>query len=127
MVESLARARLRRQLKAHLTSLGYSSVRPRRSGVAMPEIVRISPVRGRIAYGQTVLREELDRPDCHERLLLFSQRRTRQRSSILFFIGVAEVDEPRLTALLQRLGIRSHLRGGHVHVVSVACGQERKA
>ena len=77
-------------------------------------------MRGRIAYGETVLRSDLGRRSCHERLLYFSQRRTRQRSSILFFIGVADADERELAALLQRLDIRSNLRGGHVHVVPIA-------
>jgi len=120
MPESPARARLRRQLEAHLTELGYSCVRTKRGGSPVPEIVRISPVRGRIAYGETVLHADLERRSCHERLLFFSQRRTRHRSSILFFIGVAEADEPELEALLQRLDIRSGTRGGHVHVVPIA-------
>jgi hypothetical protein len=87
--------------------------------VPVPEIVRVSPVRGRIAYGETVLRSDLGRRRCHERLLSFSQRRTRRRSSILFFIGVAEGDEPALEELLQELDIRSGTRGGHVHVVPI--------
>jgi hypothetical protein len=120
MSESPARARLRRQLESHLTELGYSCVRTKRAGTPVPEIVRVSPVRGRIAYGETVLHEDLNRRSCHERLLFFSQRRTRHRSSILFFIGVAEADEPELEALLQRLDIRSGTRGGHVHVVPIA-------
>ena len=115
-----ARARLRRQLEAHLTALGYSCVRTKRAGSPVPEIVRVSPVRGRIAYGETVLHDDLQQRSCHERLLFFSQRRTRHRSSILFFIGVAEADEPELEALLQRLDIRSGTRGGHVHVVPIA-------
>ena len=89
-------------------------------GLPVPEIVRVSPVRGRIAYGETVLRGDLRRRSCHERLLFFSQRRTRHRSSILFFIGVAEEDEPELEALLEQLDIRSGTRGGHVHVVPIA-------
>lgn len=120
MSELPARTRLRRQLEAHLTELGYSCVRTKRAGLPVPEIVRVSPVRGRIAYGETVLHDDLERPSCHERLLFFSQRRTRHRSSILFFIGVAEADEPKLEALLQRLDIRSGTRGGHVHVVPIA-------
>ena len=120
MSESAARLYLRRQLEAHLTELGYSCVRMKRAGVPIPEIVRVSPVRGRIAYGETVLRGDLRRRSCHERLLSFSQRRTRHRSSILFFIGVAEADEPDLEALLQELDIRSNTRGGHVHVVPIA-------
>jgi hypothetical protein len=85
----------------------------------VPEVVRVSPVRGRIVYGETVLHEDLQRPRCHKRLLCFSERRTRQRSSILFFIAVAEADESELAALLQRLDIRSNRRGGHVHVIPV--------
>src|SRR5215468_6099848 len=100
MAGSPARAWLRRQLEAHLTSLGYSCARTKRAGSPVSEIVRVSPVRGRIVYGETVLHEDLQRPGCHERLLFFSQRRTRHRSSILFFIGVAEADEPELAALL---------------------------
>jgi hypothetical protein len=120
MSDSPARLHLRRQLEAHLTELGYSCVRMKRASLPVPEIMRVSPVRGRIAYGETVLRSDLRRRSCHERLLFFSQRRTRHRSSILFFIGVAEADEPELEALLQRLDIRSGTRGGHVHVVPIA-------
>ncbi len=105
-----------------MTALGYSSVRSKRTGVPIPEIVRLSPVRGRIAYGETVLRSDLQRRRCHDRLLFFSQRRTRHRSSILFFIGIAETDEADLEALLQDLDIRSRTRGGHVHVVPIAVG-----
>ena len=120
MSDSTARLHLRRQLDAHLIRLGYSCVRVKRPGSLMPEIVRLSPVRGRIVYGETALSSDLRRPAYHERLLLFSQRRTRQRSSILFFIAVAEVDQPELEALLQQLDIRNGVRGGHVHVVPVA-------
>ena len=120
MSDSSSRLHLRRQLEARLTELGYSCVRTKRPGSPVPEIVRVSPVRGRIAYGETVLRNDLRRRSCHERLLFFSQRRTRHRSSILFFIGVAEADEPELEALLQQLDIRSGTRGGHVHVVPIA-------
>lgn len=119
MPESSARIHLRRQLEAHLTELGYSCARTTRAGLPVPEIVRVSPVRGRIAYGETVLRGDLRRASCHERLRSFSQRRTRHRSSILFFIGVAAADEPELAALLQQLDIRSGTRGGHVHVVPI--------
>ena len=103
-----------------MTELGYSCVRMKRATLPVPEIVRVSPVRGRIAYGETVLRSDLRRRSCHERLLFFSQRRTRHRSSILFFIGVGEADEPELEALLEQLDIRSGTRGGHVHVVPIA-------
>ena len=66
------------------------------------------------------MHDDLRERSCHERLLLFSRRRTRRRSSILFFIAVAEVDQPALEALLEDLDIRSGVRGGHVHVVPVA-------
>lgn len=119
MADSSARAHLRRTLEAHVAQLGYSSVGAT-PAPPVPEIVRVSPVRGRIAYGETVLRDDLRRARCHERLLSFSQRRTRSRSSILFFIGVTAGDEQDLEALLQRLEIRSGVRGGHVHVVPIA-------
>jgi hypothetical protein len=90
------------------------------TGALIPEIARISPVRGRIVYGETVLRSDLRRKRCHERLLFFSQRHTRRRSSILFFIGVATRDQQELEVLLARLDIRTRLRGGHVHIVPIA-------
>lgn len=120
MAQSTLRAHLRRQLEDHLTKLGYSGVPVKRVNEPVPEIVRISPVRGRLAYGETVLRSDLQLRRCHERLLSFSQRRTRRRSSILFFIAVAEGDEADLNNLLQELDIRTGTRGGHVHVVAVA-------
>jgi hypothetical protein len=109
-----------------LTSLGYSSSRLARSRPPLPEIVRVSPVRGRIVYGATVLRADLKSRQSHERLISFSQRRTRQRSSILFFIGVAEADQAALEALLQQLEIRTGTRGGHVHVVPIALPQKTR-
>jgi hypothetical protein len=120
MPSSITRVQLRRQLEAHLTELGYSSVRKTSTGSPAPEVIRVSPIRGRIVYGETVMRADLRRKQCHERLLSFSQRRTRFRSSILFFIAVAEADQPELEALLQQLDIRSGTRGGHVHIVPVA-------
>ena len=117
MTASPTRVHLRRELEAYLTELGYSTVRAGRVGAPMPEIVRVSPVRGRIAYGETVLGSDLRSERCHQRLLSFSQRRTRHRSTILFFIGVAETDRAELETLLERLEIRSATRGGHVHVV----------
>lgn len=119
MAISAERLHLRRELGAHLSHLGYSAGRTSRSGLSVPEIVRVNPVRGRLAYGEIVSRDDLRRQACHERLLLFSRRRTRHRSSILFFIGVAEADQPKLEALLQELEIRNGVRGGHVHVVSI--------
>jgi len=120
MTESLARTHLRRELEAHLTELGYSCDRVRPAGSLVPEIVRGSLVRSRVVYGEIVVHGDLRRRQCHERLLNFSRRRTRRRSSILFFIGVADVDQPALEALLEQLDIRSRVRGGHVHVVPIA-------
>jgi len=119
------RTRLRRHLEAHLTKLGYSSVRPKRAGRVEPEIVRVSPVRGRIVYGEIVLPADLRNRACHERLITFSQRQTRQRSSILFFIGVAADDQAELEALLEQLSIRDGLRGGHVHVIPIAAPEQQ--
>jgi hypothetical protein len=118
--ESTPRAYLRRQLEAHLIGLGYSSVREKRTGDPAPEITRINPLRGRLVYGETVLRGDLQQRRCHDRLLSFSQRRTRHRSSILLFIGVAADDEEALLTLLKTLGICGGLRGGHVHVLPIA-------
>lgn len=98
----------------------------KRPGSPVPEVVRVSPVRGRIVYGETVLRADLRRKECHERLLFFSQRRTRHRSSILLFIGVAEADAAQLDALLEQLDIRSSTRGGHVHIVPVPANSTPK-
>ncbi len=120
MTDGGARALLHRQLDAHLIALGYSCLHARRLGPPAPEIARVSPVRGRIAYGETVLRQDLRRRRCHERLLLFSRRRTRRRSTILLFIGVAASDRPELEALLERLNIQNGIRGGHVHIVAIA-------
>jgi hypothetical protein len=86
----------------------------------------MSPVRGRLAYGETVLHSDLRSRRCHERLLFFSQRRTRRRSSILFFIAVAEKDQADLEALLEQLGIRNATRGGHVHVLPVAASSPQQ-
>jgi len=119
MAESPTRVHLRRELEAHLTRLGYSSSRVTQAGPTAPEIVRRNPVRGRTVYGETVLHADLQSQRCHERLLRFSQRRTRHRSSILFFIAVAADDERELQALLEQLEIRNGTRGGHVHVVPI--------
>jgi hypothetical protein len=94
-------------------------VRTWTAGSAAPEIIRVNPVGGRLAYGETVLRRDLRSRRCHERLRDFSQRRTRQRSSILFFIGVSEADQEELEELLEELAIRGTVRGGHVHVVPI--------
>jgi hypothetical protein len=120
MADSAARIHLRNELVAHVAKLGYSSVRPTGSEAIKPEIVRMSPIRGRIVYGETVLRSDLRSKRCHDRLRFFSQRRTRHRSSILFFIGVAVDDQRDVEALLAELDIRSGIRGGHVHVVPIA-------
>ena len=118
MADSRARAHLRRGLEVHVTKLGYSCVGAI-SGVPVPEVVRINPARGRVIYGETVVRRDLDSKRCHARLLFFSQRRTRHRGSILFFIAVATTDQQRLETLLAQLDIRSGIRGGHVHVVPI--------
>jgi hypothetical protein len=125
-MQSLTRAHMRRALEAHMTQLGYSRVRVRR-GTPAAEIARMSPVRGRLAYGETVVHADLRRRRCHERLLFFSQRRTRQRASILFFIGVAEPDQRAMETLLGQLGIRNGVRGGHVQIVPIAMrGRQRR-
>jgi len=67
-----------------------------------------------------VLKADLKKKRCHDRLRLFSQRRTRRRGTILFFIGVAAEDQLELETLLTELEIRSGIRGGHVHVVPIA-------
>ena len=129
MADSAQRIHLRRELEVHISQLGYSCVHTAGSEIPVPEIVRISPIRGRIAYGETVLRTDLERKRCHERLRFFSQRRTRHRSSILFFVGVSTRDQHELEDLLKQLDIRSGLRGGHVHVVPIAAskGPRRRA
>jgi len=119
MEELATRAYLRRRLEAHLTELGYSGVRARTTANPAPEVLRVNPVRGRIVYGETVLRSDLRSRRCRERLISFSQRRTRHRSSILFFIAVLQADQAALETLLEELDIRSAVRGGHVHVVAV--------
>lgn len=126
MTAAPTRVYLRRRLEAHLTELGYSSSRSGRKSPVVPEIVRVNPVRGSIVYGETVMQPDLSRTRCHERLLYFSQRRTRHRSSILFFIGVAESDQEKLEELLVELAIRSGIRGGHVHVVSIPAPETPK-
>jgi len=118
--ESSTRLYLRRELEAHLTKLGYTTSRARRLGQPAAEVVRMSPVRGRLAYGETVLHADLSSPRSRDRLVFFSQRRTRHRSSILFFIAVFEADREALELLLAELGVRNSVRGGHVHVLSIA-------
>lgn len=125
--DSALRIHLRRELNAHLTQLGYTDSRPLNRGPIIPEIVRMNPVRGRIVYGETILGSDLGRRTCHERLLSFSQRRTRHRSSILFFIGVVETHQAELESLLEELEIRSAVGGGHVHVVPIAAPQKSRA
>jgi hypothetical protein len=125
--DSAMRIHLRRALSAHLAKLGYTESRPLRGGPIAPEIVRTNPVRGRVVYGETVLGSDLRRRNCHERLLSFSQRRTRHRSSILFFIGVVEAHQVELERLLEELEIRSAVGGGHVHVVPIAPPQKNRS
>jgi hypothetical protein len=119
MADTSLRLHLRRQLTAHVSELGYS-LSLEAPGPDEPEILRMSPVRRRIAYGETVLRSDLRKKRCHDRLRLFSSRRTRRRGSILFFIGVTVDDQQELETLLADLEIRSGIRGGHVHIVPIA-------
>src|SRR5262245_28418907 len=119
MADSTLRLHLRRELNAHVADLGYS-LSLEAPGPDEPEILRMSPVRRRIAYGETVLRTDLKKKRCHDRLRSFSSRRTRRRGSILFFIGVTIEDQRELETLLADLEIRSGIRGGHVHIVPIA-------
>ncbi|MGH7787869.1 MAG: hypothetical protein ACRERC_13425, partial [Candidatus Binatia bacterium] len=110
---------LRKELEAHLDELGYTFPRDiNRVGAPLAEIARVSPVRGRLVYAETIVRTDLASKRCHDRLLFFSQRRTRRRSQILFFIGVEEAHRPALEELLVKLGIRGAVRGGNVQVVA---------
>jgi hypothetical protein len=119
--DSAIRLHLRRELEAHLNELGYTFARDiNRVGAPVAEIARVSPVRGRLVYGETVVKADLRDRRCHQRLLFFSQRRTRRRSQILFFIGVEEAQRDALEALLVRLGIRGAVRGGNVQVIAFA-------
>jgi len=124
---SAERRNLLRQLDAYLSELGYSTRRPKRVGVITPEIVRVSPTRGRIVYGEVVTREDMAKSSCHERLVSFSQRRTRRRATILLFLATPSEDQGELEELLKRLDIRSNTRGGHVHVVPMADAPQRRA
>jgi hypothetical protein len=117
--ESELRSHLRRKLNAHMSELGYKTPRVVKGVSVAPEIVRRNAARGRIAYGETVLRSDLKRRSCRERLVTFSKRRTRRRSTILFFIGVAESQQEEVEHVLEELGIVSSLSGGHVQVVSI--------
>ncbi len=117
--EAVLRKHLRNHLGAHMASLGYKTTRSATDTVTTPEIVRRNPVRGRIAYGETLLSSDFVSRECHERLQLFSKRRTRRRSSILFFIAVGEKHRDEVESLLGKLGIVSASKGGHVHVVLI--------
>ena len=119
--EAVARLHLRRELETHLDGLGYTFVRHiHRVGAPAAEIARLSPVRGRLVYGETVLRADLRRRRCHDRLRFFAQRRTRRRSQILFFVAVDEECRSELETLLVELGIRGAVRGGNVHILAVS-------
>jgi len=117
--EGALRKHLLSELNAHMASLGYKTPRAVSGTIATPEIVRRNAVRGRLAYGETILSSDLDRSGCHVRLMDFSRRRTRRRSSILFFIGVKDTQRDELESLLGELGIVSAAKGGHVHVVPI--------
>jgi hypothetical protein len=118
---SPSRRHLQRELDAHVRRLGYSNIWAEPDSALQPEITRMNPLRRRIAYGETVVRADLASKECHRRLLAFSQRRTRRRSTILFFIGVASEHREALESLLIALDIRDGdgIRGGHVHVVPI--------
>lgn len=124
MDDSALRAHVRRRLSAHLAALGFTDARGDRASADRPELVRMNPVRGRIAYGETVLSGDLGLPLCHRRLVSFSRRRTRGRRSILFFIGVVESERRDVEGLLRKLGIHNGLGGGHVQVVPVAVPED---
>jgi hypothetical protein len=126
-IEAAARLHLRRELEAHLDGLGYTFVRHiDRVGAPAAEIARVSPVRGRLVYGETVLRADLRRRRCHDRLRFFAQRYTRRRSQILFFVAVEEECRDELEALLVELGIRGAVRGGNVHMLPVSVPGKRR-
>jgi hypothetical protein len=126
--ETAARLHLRRELEAHLDSFGYTVNRHvTRVGAPVAEVARLSPVRGRLVYGETVLRSDLRKRRCHDRLRFFAQRRTRRRSQILFFIAVEEDCRVELETLLVELGIRNALRGGNVHVLPVSGTRRTRA
>ena len=118
---------LRRELESHLDTLGYTFPRHiNRVGAPAAEIARLSPVRGRLVYGETVLRADLRKRQCHERLRFFAQRRTRKRSQILLFVAVEEECRDDLESLLIELGIRCAVRGGNVHVLGVSVPGRRR-
>ena len=126
--DAAIRSHLRRELESHLDTLGYTFPRHiNRVGAPAAEIARLSPVRGRLVYGETVLRSDLRRRQCHDRLRFFAQRRTRKRSQILFFVAVEEECRTEFETLLIDLGIRSALRGGNVHIVAVSVPGRRRA
>lgn len=125
--QTATRQHLRRELETHLDGLGYTFVRQiHRVGAPTAEIARLSPVRGRLVYGETVLRADMRRKQCHDRLRFFAQRRTRRRSQILFFVAVEEECRDDLEALLIELGIRCAVRGGNVHVLGVNVPPRRR-
>ncbi|MGD9763517.1 MAG: hypothetical protein AB7V27_07380 [Candidatus Binatia bacterium] len=128
MSQTQVRFQLRRGLKAHLDALGYTADRVMtRVGAPPAEIARISPVRGRLVYGQTILATDLTNPRCHERLTYFAHRRTKRRSQIMLFIAVEETHQAALEQLLVDLGIRSAVRGGHVQVIAFASAPPPRA
>jgi hypothetical protein len=125
--DAAIRSHLRRELETHLDGLGYTFPRHiNRVGAPAAEIARLSPVRWRLVYGETVLRGDLRRRQCHDRLRFFAQRRTRKRSQILFFVAVEEECKNELETLLMELGIRCALRGGNVHILGVSVPGRRR-
>ncbi len=113
------RARLRERLLAHLNELGYTAPAPELVGRFEPEVRRRNPYRGSLVYGATVLSKDLADLKQQERLVFFANRRTTKRAAIQLYIAVAESDREKLEALLERLGVRTHARGGNVQLVVV--------
>ena len=113
------RARLRERLVIHLNELGYTVPAPAVVGPFEPELRRRNPYRGSVVYGATVTTADLGNPKQHERLVFFASRRTRKRATIQLYIAVAAKNRDRLDALLERLSVRTHARGGNVQLVLV--------
>ncbi len=115
--EAALREHLRSQLDAHMVGLGYKAPRAVADASKAPEIVRRNAARGKIAYGETVLVADLQDEACRDRLVAFSKRRTRRRSSILFFVGVVEAEAEQVEKVLVEIGIHGASGGGHVQIV----------
>ena len=115
--KSARRAQLRERLIVHLNELGYTVPAPELVGRFRPELRRRNPYRGSLVYGATLVAEDLNDAARHERLVFFANRRTTKRAAIQLYIAVEAVNLNRLEALLERLEIRTHARGGNVQLV----------